>query len=248
MPIEVQTTQNVTIDYEPAGLGYRILAYLVDWVFIAIWIFGWLGIIFGIFKGSLGYLLDSYESIGIFMTIVISFPAIFYDLLFETFNNGQTPGKMIFKIRVVNVDGTVPSFGGYILRWLFRAIDIWMTNGLLAIIMVAVTGKAQRLGDVIAGTTVIDLKHTSKNKELTIADLDFHEDYKVTYIDVLDKLSDRDIQTILAIMEDHNMQGNNYFSKRLADRIKEITGYTYEGPDKVFLNKVISDYNYLALQ
>jgi len=248
MPIEVQTTQNVTIDYEPAGLGYRILAYLIDWVIIAVWVVGWLGIIFGLFKNSLGYFVDSYNSIGIFISIVISFPIVFYDLLFETMNNGQSPGKMLFKIRVVNVDGTVPSFGGYMLRWLFRFVDIWLTNGLLAIIMIAVTGKAQRLGDVLGGTTVIDLKLTSKNKELTVADLDFHEDYKVTYLDVLDRLSDRDIQTILAIMEDHNMKDNDYFSKRLADRIKEITGYTYNGPDRVFLNKVISDYNYLALQ
>jgi uncharacterized RDD family membrane protein YckC len=248
MPIEVQTTQNVTIDYEPAGLGYRILAYLVDWVIIIAWIIGWYAIIWGLFSNSWGFYMDSWESLYIFTYVIILFPMVFYDLLFEVFNNGQTPGKMIFKIRVVSLNGTSPTIGGYLLRWLFRLVDIWMSYGLLAIIMIAVTGKAQRLGDMIGGTTVIDMKPSSKNKELTLADLDFHEDYKVTYSDVLDKLSDRDIQTILAIMEDHNMQNNDYFRKRLADRIKDITGYSYNGPDHVFLNKVVSDYNYLALQ
>lgn len=248
MPIEVQTTQNVTIDYEPAGLGYRILAYVIDWVIILVWIIGWSGIIWGLFDSVWGRYINSFDSISILTIIIIGFPVIFYDLLFESLNNGQSPGKMIFKIRVVNVDGTVPSFGSYMLRWLFRVVDIQMSYGVLAIIMIAVTGKAQRLGDMLAGTTVIDLKLSSKNKELKISDLDFHEDYKVTYTDVLDKLSDRDIQTILAIMDDHNMKDNDYFSKRLADRIKDITGYTYDGPDRAFLNKIINDYNYLALQ
>lgn len=246
MPIEVQTTQNVTIDYEPAGLGYRILAYVIDWLIIVVWLIGWYGIIWGLF-GS-WFMYGDHENMVILIYILMFFPIIFYDLLFEVFNNGQSPGKMVFKIRVVNIDGTAPSIGGYLLRWMFRPIDISICYGLLAIIMIAVTGKAQRLGDMIGGTTVVDMKLTSKNRELTLADLDFHEDYKVTYTDVLDRLSDRDIQTILAIMGDHNMKDNDYFSKRLADRIKSITGYTYDGPDKVFLNKVINDYNFLALQ
>ena len=114
--------------------------------------------------------------------------------------------------------------------------------------MIAVTKKSQRLGDYLAGTTVIDLRLNARNKELKLSDLDFHEDYKVTYKDVLDKLSDRDIQTITSIIDDQRMQYNEYFNQRLADRIKAITGYEYDGPDRIFLRKVVTDYNYLAVQ
>ena len=152
------------------------------------------------------------------------------------------------KIRVVNVDGTAPTSSSFLIRWLFRLIDFSMTEGFLAVIMVAVTKKSQRLGDLLAGTTVIDLKLNSRNRELSITDLDFHEDYKVTYTDVLDKLSDKDIQTISSIIEDQRMRDSDYFNQRLAERIKSITGYTYNGPDRVFLRKVVSDYNYLAVQ
>jgi uncharacterized RDD family membrane protein YckC len=247
MIIEVQTTQNVTIDYETAGVGYRLLAYFLDWVVIFIWYLGWIGIISIFSEAGLWSAFDG-NGIMIFLIIIIAFPILFYDLLFETLNHGQSIGKMIVKIRVVNVDGTAPSGTSYLLRWLFRIVDFSMTEGFLAVIMIAATKKSQRLGDYIAGTTVIDLRLNARNKELKLSDLDFHEDYKVTYRDVLDRLSDRDIQTITSIIDDNRMQYNEYFNQRLADRIKSITGYEYDGPDRVFLRKVVSDYNYLAVQ
>lgn len=247
MIIEVQTTQNVTIDYETAGLGYRILAYILDWVVIFIWYLGWLGVISLFSKAGL-FSAFSGNGTMIFLIIVITFPILFYDLLFENFNNGQSIGKMIVKIRVVNVDGTAPSGTSFLLRWLFRLVDFPLTYWLLAVIMIAVTKKSQRLGDYLAATTVIDLRLNAKNRQLNLSDLDFHEDYKVSYADVLARLSDKDIQTIRAIIDDDRMQYNEYFNQRLADRIKSITGYTFDGPDRIFLRKVVSDYNYLALQ
>lgn len=247
MIIEVQTTQNVTIDYETAGLGKRILGYLIDFVILVLWIIGCIWILsitssFGmdaVFAGDVG---------AIFIFILIFTPIIFYDLLFEILNDGQSPGKMLMKIKVVNIDGTTPSTSSFLIRWLFRLVDFSMTEGFLGVIMIAVTKKSQRLGDLLAGTTVIDLKLNNRNRELSITDLDFHEDYKVSYVDVLDRLSDKDIQTITSIIEDRRMRDSDYFNQRLADRIKAITGYIYDGPDRVFLKKIVSDYNYLAVQ
>lgn len=247
MIIEVQTTQNVTIDYETAGIGKRLLAYILDWIFIILWIAGWLWI-FSVVTGlGLGHLFEA-DIFSIILIIIFLFPAVFYDFIFESLNNGQSPGKMILKIRVINVDGTTPSVGTYLIRWLFRLVDFSLTNSFLAVIMVAVTSKSQRLGDLLAGTTVIDLNLNAGNKQLSITDLDFHTDYKVSYADVLDRLSDKDIQTIMSIVDDRRMRDNDYFSKRLADRIKNITGYTFDGSDKVFLRKIVSDYNFLAVQ
>ncbi|WP_029904407.1 RDD family protein [Prevotella sp. 10(H)] len=247
MIIEVQTTQNVTIDYETAGVGKRILAYLLDWIFIIVWVVGWFWIMGMVASVALNSALDG-EITAILLIVIIFFPVLFYDLLFETLNKGQSPGKMIMKIRVVNVDGTAPTSSSFLIRWLFRLVDFSMTKGFLAVIMVAVTKKSQRLGDMLAGTTVVDLNLNSRNRELSITDLDFHEDYKVSYVDVLDKLSDKDIQTITSIIEDQRMRDSDYFNQRLAERIKSITGYKYDGPDRVFLRKVVSDYNYLAVQ
>lgn len=247
MIIEVQTTQNVTIDYETAGLGKRILAYLLDWIFIILWFIGWMWI----FSLLVNFGIDSLfagESISILIFVIFFFPLLFYDLLFETLNDGQSPGKMVMKIRVVNVDGTAPSVGSYLIRWLFRLVDFTLTNRVLGVIMVAVTKKSQRLGDMLAGTTVIDLNLNARNKQLSITDLDFQENYKITFPDVLDRLSDKDIQTIMSIIDDVKLESGNYFNERLANKIKTITGYSYEGTDIQFLRKLVSDYNYLAVQ
>ncbi len=246
MNIEVQTTQNVTIDYETAGVGYRILAYIIDWIVIIIWYLGWAGMVSLV--GESLFSAFSNNELMIFFVIVITVPILFYDLLMETYNHGQSIGKMIVKIRVVNVDGTAPLGTSYLLRWLFRLVDFPLTYWLLAVIMIAVTKKSQRLGDYLAGTAVIDLRLDAKNKQLNLADLDFHEDYKVSYSDILNLLSDKDIQTIRTIIDDEKMQYNEYFNQRLANRIKSITGYVYDGPDRIFLRKIVSDYNFLALQ
>ena len=116
MIIEVQTTQNVTIDYETAGVGYRLLAYILDWVVILIWYLGWIGILSIFSEAGLWSAFDSNTAM-IFIIIIMASPVLFYDLLFETLNKGQSIGKMIVKIRVVNVDGTVPSGTSYLLRW-----------------------------------------------------------------------------------------------------------------------------------
>ncbi|NDV77935.1 RDD family protein [Dysgonomonas sp. 511] len=245
MIIEVQTTQNVTIDYETAGLGQRILAYLIDWVVILIWVFGWIWLFSKIVPYSIW---DAGDYLPIIIWVMYIVPVLFYDFIFETLNYGQSPGKMVMNIRVINLDGTTPSTGSYLLRWLFRLVDFSLTNAVVGVIMVAVNKKNQRLGDLLAGTTVVDLKLNSRNRRLSITDLDFRNDYKVTYADVLDKLSDKDIQTIMSITEDARMRENEYFNQRLAERVKDITGYTFDGPDRLFLKKIVSDYNYMAIQ
>ena len=247
MIIEVQTTQNVTIDYEIANIGKRILAYLIDWAVILLWFFGWLWILSTVGRLGLGTAIDGDIS-AIIVWVILFYPMLFYDFLFERFNNGQSLGKMALKIRAVNVNGTAPTTGSFLVRWLFRIVDFTITYGFVGVIMVAVSKKSQRLGDLLAGTTVIDLKLNAGNRELSITDLDFHEDYKVTYADVLDRLSDRDIQTIISITEDRRMRDSDYFNQRLAERIKSITGYNYDGPDRVFLKKIVNDYNFLAVQ
>lgn len=246
MAIEVQTTQNVTIDYEPAGLGNRTLAYAIDMIAIILWFVCWLCLYF-ITDKELFHFADKY-GFEILLYICIIAPISFYHLLFEYYNNGQSIGKMFMKIRVVKTDGSRPSIGSLLIRWLFRPIDLEFSEYLLGIIMIVCTKKSQRLGDYLAGTTVISLKMNAKNKEITLMDLDFHENYQATYIDVLNRLSDKDIQTIRAIIDDEKMKNNEFFVSQLADRTKRLTGYIYNGPDIAFLKKVVSDYNFLALQ
>ncbi len=240
MAIEIQTTQNVVLNFREAGLGPRIVARLLDGLFIFMWVVS----CSILFSYSFSFYSDAYTV----MLILIIIPIVFYDLILEKFNNGQSFGKKIMKIRVVNLDGTTPSFGSYLIRWLFRLVDFTLTGSLLAVLMVAFSDKSQRLGDYLAGTTVITLKDEKDSESILLPDINLKEDYPVTYSDVLDKLDDKDIQTVRSILNDYRYYNDYYTQRHLADRIKAVTGYTFEGSDRDFLKKVVDDYNYLSLQ
>ena len=78
-----------------------------------------------------------------------------YSLLFESLNHGRSLGKYFFKIRVLKEDGTVGAFVDYSTRWFFRFLDVFISMGIFAVILVIATDKNQRLGDLIAKTVVV---------------------------------------------------------------------------------------------
>lgn len=240
MAIEIQTTQNVTLHLREAGLGPRVLARILDMLFIFLWFMGVAVAIEGMYF--------DHDTTSTILIIFVLIPYVFYDLLFEWLNNGQTPGKKIVKIRVVNLDGTTPSIGGYLIRWLFRLVDFQLTMNALAVLMVAFTDKSQRLGDYLAGTTVISLKPEKESEGLAIPDFGIYENYEPMFPDLLDKLTDSDMGTIRSIFNDRRYFYDGDTISHLATRIKKVTGYTFEGQDRDFLKRLLDDYNYLSMQ
>ena len=78
-----------------------------------------------------------------------------YFNVFEWIWNGQTPGKRLLHLRVIKVDGSPVSGIDVLLRNLSRPIDTLGPMGLIGLLMIFVTRKAQRLGDLMARTLVI---------------------------------------------------------------------------------------------
>ena len=144
LSFDIRTAQNVLLALEPASLGDRILATLVDGFVIAAYlvlvsfIVGWLGA-----SGSVALLLLFY------------LPVLLYHLAFEVLLEGRTPGKLALKTQVARLDGAQPTLGQYGLRWLLRFVDVSVSSGAVALLSVAVTKRSQRLGDLAAGTTVV---------------------------------------------------------------------------------------------
>jgi uncharacterized RDD family membrane protein YckC len=78
-----------------------------------------------------------------------------YFSVFEWIWNGQTPGKRLLNLRVIKVDGSPVSGIDVLLRNLSRPIDTLGPMGLIGLVMIFVSRKAQRLGDLLARTIVI---------------------------------------------------------------------------------------------
>lgn len=155
--IEITTTQNVIIEYKLAGLRYRLLAFLLDWLFIGLLI----GL--GIFINH----LVMYDPAANDFYIIL-FVILFYGPLSELLGQGRTYGKKFTHLQVIKMDGSAPTTEDLLIRWTFRLIDIILTFGSIAALFISATRKGQRLGDVIANTTVIQLKD---EKSLSYADL-----------------------------------------------------------------------------
>jgi uncharacterized RDD family membrane protein YckC len=235
MSVRVQTSQNVDVEYEPASIGERILANLIDYLVYLAWgIFSaW------VFRGTVNIPTDS----NMFFIILFFFlPVAFYPLLTEYFLNGQTLGKKVLKIRVVRLDGGKPTLGAYILRWLLIVIDSQLFTPLVAVVAVAAGGKGQRVGDIAAGTTVVKI-----NKTVSLDDITYQpiaENYTVRYPEAA-QLSDRDIETVRVVLRKANFDLTN----RTAERVSGVlnVGRVYADSQQ-FLTTIVNDYAYLANQ
>jgi uncharacterized RDD family membrane protein YckC len=150
--IEIITAQNVILQYELAGLRERALAFLLDIVVLLVS----LSIISGIGTAVLSFSQTAQTVFIIFISCLF----IFYSLLFEIFNKGQSIGKMALGIQVIKVAGGHATFSDYAARWVFRMVDIYFSFGAIASILVVSSSKAQRIGDVVANTAVVKLKTT----------------------------------------------------------------------------------------
>ena len=241
--VVINTSQNVVIDYEPAGLGNRLLASILDILFKIGFIFT-LSIIFsmlGIYSGR----LNNSTSIVIFFTILV-LPYLFYDLLFEIFMQGQTLGKKIMKIKVVKLDGTQPSVGSYLLRWLIRLFEIDIFQGLVAIVCVASSKNSQRLGDMAAGTTVILIRPAVTIKD-TILQQQKHEEYKIVFNQVA-LLTDADMQLVKDVQDFFLETGIADALAKLAAKIKTKAGIVTDMKDGEFIATLLKDYNHHQLE
>jgi uncharacterized RDD family membrane protein YckC len=149
--IEIITPENIAFQYRVAGPFRRLPAYLLDAIIrAAVIMLGGLIVMF-----TLG--LSGLPELGVGVVLIIWFVlSWFYGGLFETFWNGQTPGKRMMRIRVVSVDGQPINGIQAVLRNLLREVDALPLNlclvGLLAAMM---NNRFQRLGDLAARTMVV---------------------------------------------------------------------------------------------
>lgn len=238
--IKINTTQNVDLEYEAAGLGYRLLATLLDIIFMSVYIALLLFCL-----GMAGYLNQHLFSGGHFVLFTLlsiaSLPVLLYHFLSETFMNGQSLGKRIMGIKVVKLDGSQAGVGSYLLRSVFRIIDIHVMNGVVALICIPVSDKSQRLGDMAAGTTVI-----KKNSSVSLRDTILYrqiQDYTIVFQQV-SLLSDKDIAIIKEILEHSMRNGKAENLKALADKVKTKMGVSVNWKDADFLNTVLLDYSH----
>lgn len=240
--IEIQTAQNVNIEYPVASIGDRVVAgiidqlimvgYLIAIIFFYIWLLN-------VTEGSAIYFPVAYF-------VILFLPLFFYHLLCETFLNGQSFGKKIMKMRVVKLDGSQAGIGSYFLRWILAPIDIYFTYGSVGLITMLINGKGQRLGDLAANTTVVKLKTEAKLDDTILQATPVN--YEVKFPEV-SNLSDKDISVVKEVLDLNYKQPDVVVYEKILHKTKEAIekkiGVNSNMHPLTFLDMVLKDYNYL---
>jgi len=165
--IAVVTPENIAFQYQAAGPFRRLPAFLIDFciragvLFVVGMMLGFSGLIIGALGGAL--------------LIVFAFVLEwFYGGLFETYWNGQTPGKRLMGIRVLSIDGQPINGLQAVMRNVLRFADmmppypfpffqyiegmppaLFFPTFVVGLITSTLNRRFQRLGDVVCGTIVV---------------------------------------------------------------------------------------------
>ena len=144
----ITTPEQVHFRYQIAGLGSRGLAWATDQCLLILVL-----LVLGIPVGALG------AHVGYAALILGKFLLDFgYFTYFELYRHGQTPGKKLFRIRVMSSLGGRLRFSDAIVRTMFRVLDnpaLIPFVGVVGALSAALDPLQRRLGDLAADTIVV---------------------------------------------------------------------------------------------
>ncbi|HQD11034.1 MAG TPA: hypothetical protein PLQ65_15290, partial [Flavihumibacter sp.] len=105
------------------------------------------------------------------------------------------------------------------------------------------SNKSQRIGDLLAGTLVIDNRATSTWNDTAFMELETN--YSPLFPEVM-QLSDRDINTIKQLLLSATVKRNNDYLLRVSHRIKTVLKIESDQDELDFLETLLKDYNHLS--
>ncbi len=168
--LKIDTPENVTFDYDVAGIGSRFLAALVDTFLIGLGQVIVFSTLFLLLNDALDSALGSIASSWIVASLgLVSFLLLWgYYIGFELFWNGQSPGKRWIGLRVIRVDGTPITLTESVIRNLVRLIDLLPMAYGVGVVTMFINSNSRRVGDLAAGTVVVyDRRETGLGDLLT---------------------------------------------------------------------------------
>lgn len=240
--IQINTSQNVKIEFSLASFSDRVLAFVIDFVLRGAYFIIVLFILIKVVEIE-NLELDNWSKGAIFILCML--PYFFYSLACHTLMEGQTLGKKILKIQIIKIDGYQASFFDYLIRWVFSIVDVYFSLGLVGVISIISSKNNQRLGGMASGTAVINLKDNTSINHTILEEIE--QEYSPQFVQVL-LLNDADMQIIKTRFSLAKAQRDYKVIGKLADKIKEVTKIETNLLDVDFVEIIIKDYNFYTSQ
>lgn len=238
--LTITTTQNVSINFTAASVGERMLGLILDLLVMIAYSIVAAFIIDASGLDSYILSLDFWSQTAIY--IIVYLPIIFYTIVQESIFEGQTIGKRIMKTKVIKIDGYQAGFGDYLVRWLFRLIEIMPPLGIIGLLSVIFSERNQRIGDMAAGTAIISLKNKININHTILQEV--NDDYVPTYPLVI-KLSDNDVRIIKETFETAVKNRDYSTLIKLREKVISVTGIKNQSVnDQDFIRTLLKDYNF----
>jgi len=268
--VKVPTNFNIDVEFEIPEFYRRLLALIIDFVVQ----FFYLKIAAEILKSIASNVniweVEQQYNLHWLSIVLILLPILAYHVLLEITLNGQSVGKKVASIRVVNENGGKASISQFIIRWLLR--DIWfllilmiglrkgetgentesvflvlfvLTYFLADIILVTSSKKGQRIGDILAKTILIRI-NTKSNIEETVFQ-DVADSYVPSFPQIM-QLSDKDINAIKSILETARKKTDFIMAESASSKIKAHLKIESSMSPFDFLETLLKDYNYLSVK
>lgn len=259
--IRIMTNFNIELEFPAAPFHHRLLAWILDIIILFI-----ITRIAVEFINSLGR-NDAGQNVVTTISVLLIIFILCYHLICEVTMNGQSFGKKIARIRVVNENGGQPSIGQYVIRWLIRTSDfmaiviifmavsgggnfnaLWQIGiplGLFItdVILVNVSKKNQRLGDMLAHTLLI--RNSDKHSINDTVFLNIADNYIPSFPQVM-QLSDRDINSLKGILDTSRRRNDYNLAEMASNKIRNHLKIETSLAPTEFLEVLLKDYNYLS--
>ena len=145
---ETLTGEAVALDVQPVGFFLRALGAFIDFLIGAVLLIG--GALLLTTMVAAGTLPEAAIRIGVISLLVLV--TVVIPTTVETLSRGRSLGRLAVGARIVRTDGGAAGFRQALIRSLTGVLEVWFTLGAIAAVVGMFTPRAQRLGDLLAGT------------------------------------------------------------------------------------------------
>jgi len=241
----VLTPEAVEIELEPADLGSRFIAILIDTIIQIVLILPVI-VLMGLMEFfSTGKGVQPFASWVTGLLFILLFILGFsgYHIFFEIIWNGKTPGKRITSIKVIRDGGFPVEVTSSFIRNLIRIVDFIPFYYFAGIISIVLCKNKKRLGDIVAGTMVI-----KEYADIPPPVLAIHEECSnCINLSCLEKITEHEytlIRELILRHEELDMTARKSIASKIAGELMEkleIDRSHIEGREYEFLEELVKD-------
>src|ERR1017187_247563 len=243
--LTIETPEQTSLEFPLAGVGSRCMALLLDTL---------IQIIIGLLLFFLWLFIDSRSSDGagfsgagaLWGKAIIVFGGFLilygYFALFESIWNGQTPGKRVAHLRVIQESGRPIQVWQALARNLMRIIDSLPFCYAVGMTSALISKQNRRLGDFVAGTVVV---HERPLTKISVGWTSAAQSAVACPTLGASRLSLEEVRLIEAFLERRNQLAEDVrfrMARQIAARIANQLGM---GEDRLRLAGVSSDESFL---